>query len=58
MKLLEASLPYSSTVLAHQTVGTLTSQKLNWQGNKKNNEIIRDHIMGITAVRPNQEWKE
>lgn len=34
-KLLEALLPYSSTVLAHQTVGTLTHLNLNWQGNKK-----------------------
>jgi hypothetical protein len=36
-------------------VGTLTPQQLNWQGNKKNNYVIRDQIMGITEVASNQE---
>jgi len=35
-------------------VGTLTAQQLNWQGNKKNKYVIREQIMGITAVATNQ----
>jgi hypothetical protein len=33
-------------------------EKLNWQENKKNYEIVRGHITCITAMRFNQEYTE
>lgn len=54
-KLLEVQLSYSSMVLVHQIGGTLTSQQLKIGKGTENNDIIREHIMGITSVRPNQD---
>jgi hypothetical protein len=45
---------YSSTVLVHLSGDILMPQHLNSQENKEINEIIRHHIMDITAVRTMQ----
>jgi len=47
----EVPLSYSSTVLVHLSGDILMPQHLNSQENKEINEIIRHHIMDITAVR-------
>jgi hypothetical protein len=47
----EVPLSYSSTVLVHLSGDILMPQHLNSQENKEITEIIRHHIMDITAVR-------